>query len=92
MAFLWIVLAIVYIACWIYFGLTTFSQGPLLAVLDWLPDSDPVDRERVHRADRSRGGSSRRGVMAVTRAGGSQPVNVRGERRGASAANSAASL
>jgi hypothetical protein len=27
MTFLWIVLAIVYIACWIYFGLTTFRKG-----------------------------------------------------------------
>ena len=27
MTFLWIVLAIIYVACWIYFGLTTFRKG-----------------------------------------------------------------
>jgi hypothetical protein len=27
MTFLWILLGIVYIACWIYFGLATFSKG-----------------------------------------------------------------
>ena len=27
MTFLWILLAIVYIACWIYFGLATFGKG-----------------------------------------------------------------
>jgi hypothetical protein len=27
MTFLWILLAIVYIACWVYFGLATFRKG-----------------------------------------------------------------
>jgi hypothetical protein len=27
MTFLWILLGIVYIACWLYFGLTTFRKG-----------------------------------------------------------------
>ena len=27
MAFLWILLAIVYVACWVYFGLVTFRKG-----------------------------------------------------------------
>jgi len=27
MTFLWILLGIVYIACWIYFGLATFRKG-----------------------------------------------------------------
>jgi hypothetical protein len=26
-ALLWIVLAIVYVACWLYFGMTTFRKG-----------------------------------------------------------------
>ena len=27
MTFLWILLAIVYVACWVYFGLATFRKG-----------------------------------------------------------------
>lgn len=27
MTFLWIVLAIVYVACWVYFGLAAFRKG-----------------------------------------------------------------
>ena len=27
MTFLWILLGILYIACWLYFGLTTFRKG-----------------------------------------------------------------
>ena len=27
MTFLWILLAIVYVACWVYFGLSTFRKG-----------------------------------------------------------------
>ena len=27
MTFLWILLALVYIACWVYFGLSTFRKG-----------------------------------------------------------------
>ena len=27
MTFLWILLGIVYLACWIYFGLATFGKG-----------------------------------------------------------------
>ena len=27
MTFLWIVLGVVYIACWVYFGLATFRKG-----------------------------------------------------------------
>ena len=27
MTFLWIVLGVVYIACWVYFGLATFRRG-----------------------------------------------------------------
>lgn len=27
MAFLWILLAVVYVACWVYFGLATFRRG-----------------------------------------------------------------
>ena len=27
MTFLWILLAVVYIACWVYFGLATFRKG-----------------------------------------------------------------
>jgi hypothetical protein len=27
MTFLWILLGIVYIACWLYFGMTTFRKG-----------------------------------------------------------------
>ena len=27
MTFLWIVLAILYVACWVYFGLATFRKG-----------------------------------------------------------------
>jgi len=30
MTFLWILLAIVYVACWIYFGLSTFRKGHYL--------------------------------------------------------------
>ena len=27
MTFLWIILGVVYVACWIYFGLSTFRKG-----------------------------------------------------------------
>ena len=27
MTFMWILLAIIYVACWLYFGLTTFRKG-----------------------------------------------------------------
>ncbi len=27
MTFLWILLGIIYVACWLYFGLTTFRKG-----------------------------------------------------------------
>jgi hypothetical protein len=49
MTFVWILLAIVYVACWIYFGLATFRKGALRDVLDWILDSDPVDHRRPDR-------------------------------------------
>ena len=59
MTILWILLGIVYIACWIYFGLTTFRKGPLLAVLDRILPPVPVDHRRTNRTHT---GSRRQGV------------------------------
>ncbi len=39
MTFLWILLAILYVACWIYFGLSTFRKGHY-----WLSGSDSSSR------------------------------------------------
>ena len=89
MTFLWIVLAIVYIACWIYFGLSTFRKGHYW--LFWIGFFIPIlwIVGAFICADRARGGSRQRGL---TRPDRPQPVNDRVRRRGASAANSAASL
>jgi hypothetical protein len=54
MTFLSILLGIVYVACWIYFGLATVPQGPLLDVLDRVLPPVSVDHRRLDRPHRTR--------------------------------------
>ena len=54
MTFLWILLAIIYVACWIYFGMANVPQRTLLAVLDRIHLPDPVDRRRADRPNSTR--------------------------------------
>jgi hypothetical protein len=75
MTFLWILLGIVYIACWIYFGLATFRKGALLDVLDRILPAHPVDNRRVHRTDVS----SRRQGLGAAQAGTRQATPKMGE-------------
>ena len=62
MTFLWIVLAIVYVACWLYFGLATFRKGHYWLFWIGFFSSRSVDHRRVHCAYTTRGGTLRRGV------------------------------
>ena len=50
MTFLWILLGILYIACWIYFGMATFRKGHYCALLGRFHLPDPVDHRRAHSA------------------------------------------
>lgn len=61
MTFLWIVLGIIYVACWIYFGLTTFRKGHYWMFWIGFLLPDPVDRWRVDSTDSTR---RRRGIGA----------------------------
>jgi hypothetical protein len=54
MTLLWILLGIVYVACWVYFWPGDVPQRALLAVLDRLLLPDPVDRRRIDRTDTGR--------------------------------------
>ena len=53
MTFLWILLAILYVACWIYWAVN-LPQGALLAVLDRILLPDPVDHWRSDQSDSTR--------------------------------------
>jgi len=54
---LWTLLAIAYVACWIFFGMVTFRKGPLVAVLDRILLSAPMDHRRVRRTHGTRRGA-----------------------------------
>lgn len=48
MTFLWIFLAILYVACWFYVGLATFRRGHYWLFWIGFILPDPVDRRGVH--------------------------------------------
>jgi ABC-type multidrug transport system permease subunit len=57
MTFLWILLAIVYVVCWIYFGLATFGEGHywlfwigFILPLLWIIGALIAPTERAERA------------------------------------------
>ena len=62
MTLLWILLGILYVACWVYFGLSTFRQRALLDVLDRILPPLPLDHWRVDRPDST---CSRYGIAAT---------------------------
>ena len=54
MTFLWILLGIIYVACWIYFGLSTFRKGHYWMFWDRILLPVPLDHWRIDRPDSTR--------------------------------------